>query len=126
MRSTIERIRTQVPPPDPANSDAAHDETLFKVMRALEANPNTSQRELAESMGMSLGKANYCLKALLDKGLIKVRNFRNSRNKLAYAYLLTPKGVAAKTRLTGRFLKRKVAEYEALRREIEELRKEMG
>ncbi len=113
-----------VPPPDPVTPDAAHDETLFKVMRALEANPNTSQRELAESMGMSLGKANYCLKALVDKGLVKVRNFRNSQNKLAYAYLLTPKGVAAKTRLTARFLKRKVGEYEALSREIEELKRE--
>ncbi len=115
-----------MPPPDPTAPDAAHDETLFKVMRALEANPNTSQRELAESMGMSLGKANYCLKALIDKGLIKVRNFRNSQNKLAYAYLLTPKGIAAKTRLTARFLKRKIAEYEALRVEIEQLRREAG
>jgi len=106
------------------HGDAAQDETLFKVLRTLEANPQTSQRELAESMGMSLGKANYCLKALLDKGLIKVRNFRNSQNKLAYAYLLTPKGVAAKARLTGRFLKRKVAEYEALRAEIEQLQRE--
>ncbi len=113
-----------MPQPESTAPDAAHDETLFKVMRALEANPNTSQRELAESMGMSLGKTNYCLKALIDRGLIKVRNFRNSQNKLAYAYLLTPKGVAAKTRLTGRFLKKKVVEYEALRREIEELRRE--
>jgi len=77
-------------------------------------------------MGMSLGKANYCLKALIDKGLIKVRNFRNSQNKLAYAYLLTPKGVAAKTRLTTRFLKRKMAEYEALKYEIEQLKREVG
>jgi len=77
-------------------------------------------------MGMSLGKANYCLNALIDKGLIKVRNFRNSQNKLAYAYLLTPKGIAAKTRLTAGFLKRKIAEYEALRVEIEQLRKETG
>lgn len=116
MRSMDERTRT----------DAPQDETLFKVLRTLEANPQTSQRELAESMGMSLGKANYCLKALVDKGLVKVRNFRNSQNKLAYAYLLTPKGVAAKGRLTGRFLKRKMAEYEALRREIEELKREAG
>lgn len=96
------------------------------MLRTLEANPRTSQRELADSMGMSLGKANYCLKALLDKGLIKMQNFRNSRNKLAYAYLLTPAGVAAKTSLTARFLKRKMAEYEALRVEIEELRREVG
>lgn len=96
------------------------------MLRTLEANPRTSQRELADSMGMSLGKANYCLKALLDKGLIKMQNFRNSRNKLAYAYLLTPAGVAAKTSLTARFLKRKMAEYEALRVEIEELKREVG
>lgn len=96
------------------------------MLRTLDANPRTSQRELADSMGMSLGKANYCLKALLDKGLIKMQNFRNSRNKLAYAYLLTPAGVAAKTSLTARFLKRKMAEYEALRVEIEELKREVG
>ncbi len=93
-------------------------------MRALDVNPNISQRELAEAMGISLGKVNYCLRALVDKGLVKVRNFRNSKNKLAYAYLLTPDGATAKTRLTARFLKRKVAEYEALRREIEQLERE--
>ena len=109
------------PSPEPAQ-----EETLFHVLRTLEANPRTSQRELADSMGMSLGKANYCLRALLDKGLIKMQNFRNSRNKLAYAYLLTPAGVAAKTSLTARFLKRKMAEYEALRVEIEELKREVG
>ncbi|HLS55017.1 MAG TPA: MarR family EPS-associated transcriptional regulator [Zeimonas sp.] len=108
------------------NPEPAQEETLFHVLRTLEANPRTSQRELADSMGMSLGKANYCLKALLDKGLIKMQNFRNSRNKLAYAYLLTPAGVAAKTSLTARFLKRKMAEYEALRVEIEELKREVG
>lgn len=102
------------------------DEISFQVLRALEGNPRTSQRELADALGISLGKANYCLKALLDRGLIKVRNFRSSQNKLAYAYLLTPKGMAAKTSLTARFLKSKMAEYEALRQEIEELRQEAG
>ncbi len=115
-----------MPTPKPPSPEPAQDETLFHVLRTLEANPRTSQRELADSMGMSLGKANYCLKALLDKGLIKMQNFRNSRNKLAYAYLLTPAGVAAKTSLTARFLKRKMAEYEALRVEIEELKREVG
>jgi EPS-associated MarR family transcriptional regulator len=115
-----------LPTPKPPSPEPAQDETLFHVLRTLEANPRTSQRELADSMGMSLGKANYCLKALLDKGLIKMQNFRNSRNKLAYAYLLTPAGVAAKTSLTARFLKRKMAEYEALRVEIEELKREVG
>jgi len=115
-----------LPTPRPPSSEPARDETLFHVLRTLEANPRTSQRELADSMGMSLGKANYCLKALLDKGLIKMQNFRNSRNKLAYAYLLTPAGVAAKTSLTARFLKLKMTEYEALRVEIEQLKREAG
>lgn len=107
-------------------ADASQDETLFKVLRTLEANPQTSRRELADSMGMSLGKANYCLKALVGKGLVKVRNFRNSQNKLAYSYLLTPKETAAKAALTVRFLKCKVSEYEALQCEIEELKGEAG
>lgn len=107
-------------------AESPQDETLFQVLRTLEANPKTSQRELADAMGMSLGKANYCVKALVDKGLIKVRNFRGSQNKLAYAYLLTPKGMAAKASLTSRFLKRKMAEYEALRQEIELLKTEVS
>jgi len=115
-----------LPTRKPPSTEPEHDETLFQVLRTLEANPRTSQRELADSLGMSLGKANYCLKALLGKGLIKMQNFRNSRNKLAYAYLLTPAGVAAKTSLTARFLKRKMAEYEALRAEIEQLEREVG
>lgn len=109
-----------------ATSPQLQDESLLRVMRTLELNPQLSQRELADRLGISLGKANYCLKALLDKGLIKMQNFRNNRNKLAYAYLLTPAGVAAKTALTARFLKRKMTEYEALKREIEELRREVG
>lgn len=108
------------------STDPVHEEALLQVMRAIEANPQTSQRELADSMGVSLGKANYCIRALLDKGLVKAQNFRNNRNKLAYAYLLTPAGVTAKASLTAGFLKRKVAEYEALRREIDELTKEAG
>ena len=96
------------------------------MLRTLDANPRTSQRELADSLDMSLGKANYCLKALLDKGLIKMQNFRNSRNKLAYAYLLTPAVVAAKTNLTTRLLKRNMAEHEALRVENEQLEREAG
>lgn len=94
-------------------------------MRLLVSNPSLSQRELAEALGVSLGKTNYCLKALLDKGLIKVQNFRNNQNKLAYAYLLTPLGIAEKTKLTAHFLRRKVAEYEGLTREIELLKREV-
>ncbi len=84
-----------------------------------------NQRDLSEALGVSLGKTNYCLKALLDKGLIKIQNFRSSHNKLAYAYLLTSSGMAAKAELTARFLKYKMAEYENLRGEIEFLQREV-
>jgi EPS-associated MarR family transcriptional regulator len=100
------------------------DESHLKALRLLEANPSLSQRELSEALGVSLGKTNYCIRALLDKGLIKVQNFRNSQNKLGYAYLLTPAGIAAKAELTASFLKIKIREYEALQREIEQLRRE--
>ena len=83
--------------------------------------PELSQREL----GISLGKINYCLNALIDKGLVKVRNFRNSSNKLAYAYLLTPRGIDSKATIAVQFLKRKVAEYEMLKLEIEQLQREV-
>lgn len=102
------------------------EETHFRVLRLLEGNPRMNQRELAKSLGVSLGKANYCLNALIDKGLVKVQNFRNSRTKLGYAYLLTPTGISRKAELTARFLKRKVAEYEAIREEIEALKLEIG
>jgi EPS-associated MarR family transcriptional regulator len=101
-----------------------HDETHLKVLRLLETNPNINQRKLAESLGVSLGKTNFCLKALLDKGLVKIENFRTSTRKLNYAYLLTPKGIAEKATLTQRFLKRKMEEYEALKAEIELLKHE--
>jgi len=97
----------------------SHEESHLKVLRLLESNPRMNQRELSRAMGISLGKTNYCIKALLDKGLIKVQNFRNSQNKLAYAYLLTPAGVDAKARITVQFLKNKIQEYERLRIEIE-------
>jgi EPS-associated MarR family transcriptional regulator len=99
-------------------------ETQYKVMRLLEANPEMSQRDVARALGVSLGKANYCLRALVVKGCIKAANFRNSRNKVAYMYLLTPYGVREKTRLTVEFLQRKIREYEALRAEIREIRRE--
>lgn len=85
-----------------------------------------SQRDLADALGVSLGKTNYCLKALLDKGYIKMQSFRKSQNKLAYAYLLTPVGITEKAGLTARFLERKVAEFESLTFEIETLRSEMN
>lgn len=77
-------------------------------------------------MGTSLGKINYCMKALIEKGLVKVRNFRNSRKKLAYAYLLTPRGIDSKSTIALQFLKRKTAEYETLKAEIEQLQREIG
>ncbi len=88
-----------------------NEQTTYRLIKALEANPEISQRQLARGMGISLGKVNYCLKGLLEKGLIKVRNFRNSQNKLAYAYLLTPRGIEAKAQITSRYLKRRMEEY---------------
>jgi EPS-associated MarR family transcriptional regulator len=96
----------------------------YKLLRLIEANPSIQQREMAKAMGVSLGKANYCLQALVQKGLVKMDNFRRSDNKLAYSYLLTPSGIEEKTRLTVNFLKNKLAEYEVIRNEIEELRQE--
>lgn len=102
----------------------AANETHLRVLRLLQANPKLTQRELADQLGVSLGKVNYCMKELAVKGLVKMQNFSNSRNKLGYAYLLTPSGVAAKARLTAEYLRIKVAEYESLKREIEQLRVE--
>ena len=96
----------------------------FTVLRLLQAKPDMTQRELAQALGVSLGKTNYCLKALLEKGLLKVHNFQSSQRKLAYAYLLTPSGIAEKAALTGRFLQHKIAEFEALKAEIESLQDE--
>lgn len=101
-----------------------HEETHLKVLRLLEATPQMNQRDLAEALGVSLGKTNFCLKALLDKGLLKMQNFQNNKQKLAYAYLLTPKGIAEKAALTNRFLKRKIEEYTLLKAEIEALKQE--
>ena len=90
-------------------------------MHLIEQNPNVSQRDIAGKLGVSLGGINYCIKALIEKGYVKVSNFTEHRNKLAYVYFLTPKGIVAKTALTAMFLKRKLAEYDALRKEIESL-----
>lgn len=101
------------------------EESYLQVLRLLQTNPRVNQRSLADALGISLGKTNYCLKALMSKGLIKVQNFRSSDNKLAYAYLLTPSGMAEKSKLTAEFLKRKLAEYESLQAEIEQLKTEI-
>lgn len=100
------------------------DTTHYKLLKLIETEPEISQRELARRMGVSIGKTNYCLKALVEKGFIKLRNFRKSDNKLAYAYLLTPTGIEEKARLTLAFLRAKEAEYEQISYEIAELRAE--
>ncbi len=102
------------------------DEYRYKILKVLEANPEISQRDLARELEISLGRVNFCLKALIDVGLLKATNFRNSQNKLAYMYLLTPKGVEEKSLITARFLKLKLQEHAALQAEIEELRKDVS
>ncbi len=94
------------------------DEYRYKILKLIEVRPEISQRELADALGVSLGKVNYCIKALIDVGILKAINFRNSKNKLAYMYLLTPEGVEEKTKITLRFLKNKMLEYEKLQDEI--------
>ena len=102
------------------------DDIRFRVMRALEANPQLSQRDLAKTLGISLGVVNYCLRGLVEKGQVKVSNFRASGNKLRYAYVLTPRGVLERARLTKNFLQRRMAEHEPLRAEIAALQEELG
>jgi len=102
------------------------EEQHYKILRELEREPQVSQRRLADELGVSVGKINYLLKALIDRGLVKANNFRNSQNKRAYLYVLTPKGLSEKSRNTVRFLRRKTAEYEALRKEIDRLKREVG
>ena len=90
----------------------------FEVLRKIKIKPEATQRELAEELGFSLGKLNYCLKGLRTKGLIKIENFKKNPNKINYIYVLTPKGIAEKTKLTINFMKRKMKEYEELKKEI--------
>tara|TARA_B100002052_G_C15605630_1_gene472950 strand:- start:165 stop:467 length:303 start_codon:yes stop_codon:yes gene_type:complete len=93
-------------------------EDHFDVLRKIQQNPDSTQRELAEKLGFSLGKLNYCLKALQSKGLIKIENFKKNPNKLNYFYVLTPKGITAKTKLTLNYMKRKMQEYDELKKEL--------
>ena len=102
------------------------EEIRLQVLRALEANPEQSQRQLARQLGISLGGVNFALKALIERGLVKAENFRKSGSKVAYLYVLTPKGVAEKASLATAFLGRKLEEYEVLRQEIEALKGEVG
>lgn len=100
------------------------DEYRYKILKILENNPEISQRDLARALGVSLGRTNFCIKALIERGLLKATNFKNSSNKLAYMYLLTPKGIEEKSTITARFLKIKMQEYADLEAEIEELRRD--
>jgi EPS-associated MarR family transcriptional regulator len=102
------------------------DEYRYKILKRLEANPEISQRELAGELGISLGRVNYCIQALIERGLVKANNFRNSKNKKGYAYLLTPRGIEDKAKITVQFLKIKIEEHEALKKEIKNLREEAG
>lgn len=101
------------------------EDARYKILRILEKNPEASQRQMAEELGVSLGKVNYCLQALVEKGLLKARNFSQSPNKRRYLYVLTPSGIDKKTKMTRKFLNRKMNEYEALKAEIEEIRREL-
>ena len=101
------------------------EEIQFEVLRRLHRTPQVSQRALVKDLGVGLGTINFCFQALVEKGLVKMQNFSQSKNKLRYAYLLTPAGVAEKSKLTAEFLRRKVAEYEALQAEIEALKAEI-
>ena len=101
------------------------DDTHFWVLKLMQDNPGMTQRALAKELGISLGGANYCLQALVEKGWLKMKNFSQSKNKMGYAYILTPVGVTEKAALTGRFLKRKMQEYEDLKAEIEALQRDV-
>ena len=100
------------------------DEIAYKLLKLIEAEPHLSQREIAQKMGVSLGKTNYCLKALIDKGFIKFQNFYKNEKKSAYIYFLTPRGIEEKAAVTYRFLQRKIKEYENIKVEIESLQVE--
>jgi EPS-associated MarR family transcriptional regulator len=101
------------------------EDTYFRVLHILHDSPVITQRELAEKLGVSVSGLNYCLKALIDKGWIKIQNFSNNKNKLGYSYLLTPAGIMQKASLTSSFLQRKMKEYEALKLEIKQLKQEV-
>jgi EPS-associated MarR family transcriptional regulator len=102
-----------------------HEDTNFRLMKILEVNPYLSQREMGKALGISFGGINYCLNALVAKGLVKIENFSHNQNKFGYVYLLTPSGIAEKAALTSVFLKRKMEEYEALKVEIALLKSEI-
>lgn len=114
-----------MPQPKKAQDNAYQEELRLRVMRVLEENPEATQREIASELGVSLGGVNYCIKALVDMGLVKLNNFVNSHRKMGYAYILTPDGIAEKAKITARFLKQKMVEYEQLKKEIDQLKAEV-
>ncbi len=101
------------------------DDTHYRILKCVEENPDTTQRELARQLSVSLGKANYCLKSSMDVGWIRMQNFRNSENRLVYAYILTPQGAAGKDKILLQSLKRKMNEYQVIKAQIEELESEL-
>ena len=109
----IERYAVQL-----LNKSMDNNQDHFNVLRKIQQKPESSQRELAEDLGFSLGKLNYCLKALKVKGLVKIKNFKKNPNKINYIYVLTPKGIVEKTSLTLNFMKRKIREYDELKKEL--------
>lgn len=111
---------------DEARAGDNLEDARLEVLRLLQGDPRMSQRDLSRALGISLGKTHYVLHALLDRGLVKMRNLRRSKNKIGYAYLLTPSGIREKLRLSKSFLARKEVEYESLRRTIDVLRREVG
>jgi EPS-associated MarR family transcriptional regulator len=100
-------------------------ETHLKILKHIESNPHISQRQLAQELGVSVGKINYCVRALITKGLVKASNFKHSSDKMRFLYLLTPAGIEEKARLTASFLKRKIAEHEKITQEIEQLKRDV-
>jgi EPS-associated MarR family transcriptional regulator len=108
-----------------ARKNQLQQDTFFWMLRRIQNKPDVSQRDLAKELGMSLGSVNYCLQALVKKGLVKMQNFSQSNNKLSYMYILTQEGIAEKALLTSSFLKRKLDEYEVLRAEIERIESEV-
>ena len=111
----IERYAVQL-----LNKSMDNNQDHFNVLRKIQQKPESSQRELAEDLGFSLGKLNYCLKALKVKGLVKIKNFKKNPNKINYIYVLTPQGVSEKTKLTLNFMKKKMKEYDELKREVKD------
>ncbi len=109
------------PLPVPTRRSQLQEDTYFRILRMLEDNPDLTQREIAERFGISTSGLNYCLKAPIEKGWVKVQNFGQSKNKFGYIYMLAPQGIVEKAKITSRFLKRKVTEYELLKAEIASL-----